>query len=281
MKRNVNKTADRFQRASTRSDPPAADSAGVEAGDIDDRLGIQSVETAAIILGAMAQIAGPSALKDVARLSNLSPAKVHRYLVSLVRVGLAVQEDSGSYAIGPQAIALGMAGLRSLAPVKVAPPFLRRLRDMTGETSLLALWSARGPVVIDLEDSGRPIFLNVRPGSLLPIDLTATGHIFAAFLPAESRVNIDGALRSTQGELGRGGARKIAQIKTDGFAMVHDTLVPGASAISAPVFDYRGHLAAVIGIVGRTDDVQGQQATRKAEALKAIAAEFSQRLGGR
>ena len=205
---------------------------------------------------------------------------MHRYLVSLVRAGFAVQEESGSYAIGPQAVAIGMAGLRALAPVKVAPPFLRNLRDVTKETSLLALWSARGPVVVDLEDSGRPIFMNIRPGSLLPVGVTATGHVFGAFLPTGSLINVDGLVKTMESELGGGAADLIAQVRFDGVATVHGTLVPGASAMSAPVFDYRGRIAAVIGLIAHSDDLQGASAARKADALRAVATAFSERLGG-
>jgi DNA-binding IclR family transcriptional regulator len=51
--------------------------------------GIQSIEVGARVLFALEQARGPLALSEVARRSGMQPGKVHRYLVSLVRVGVA------------------------------------------------------------------------------------------------------------------------------------------------------------------------------------------------
>jgi predicted ArsR family transcriptional regulator len=54
--------------------------------------GIQSIEVGAQVLGALEAGRGPMALSEVARNCAMHPAKVHRYLVSLVRAGLASQD---------------------------------------------------------------------------------------------------------------------------------------------------------------------------------------------
>ena len=51
--------------------------------------GIQSIEVGAQVLRALEAGRGPMALSEVARNCAMHPAKVHRYLVSLVRAGLA------------------------------------------------------------------------------------------------------------------------------------------------------------------------------------------------
>jgi DNA-binding IclR family transcriptional regulator len=71
-----------------------------------NRLGIQSVEVAARILRALAQAGRSLPLKDLARAAGMHPGKAHRYLVSLTRVELVIQDEtSGHYGIGPAAIA--------------------------------------------------------------------------------------------------------------------------------------------------------------------------------
>jgi DNA-binding IclR family transcriptional regulator len=50
--------------------------------------GIQSIEVGAQVLRALEAGRGPLALSEVARNCAMHPAKVHRYLVSLVRAGL-------------------------------------------------------------------------------------------------------------------------------------------------------------------------------------------------
>ena len=255
----------------------------------DERFGIQSVEVAAIILGALAKVAQPLALKDLARLSEMAPGKVHRYLVSLTRVGLVVQDSSdGHYGIGPAAIALGLAGLRSVDVVRSSSEFLPQLRDETNETALLAVWSQSGPVVIRLEESSRPAFMNVRVGSILPIFRTATGRIFAAFLPAAETEQImeqeRKILRRLAGTSGHGAdqiEKVLGSTRRHGIAAVAGDLVPGVTALSAPVFDHRGRIAAAIGILGRSEDLAAKTSGHPADFLKGVALQISDRLGYR
>jgi IclR helix-turn-helix domain len=54
--------------------------------------GIQSIEVGAQVLRALEVGRGPMVLSEVARNCVMHPAKVHRYLVSLVRAGLASQD---------------------------------------------------------------------------------------------------------------------------------------------------------------------------------------------
>src|SRR6516164_6941535 len=151
-----------------------------------ERLGIQSVEVAGAILRALITAGRPAPLKEVARLARLHPGKAHRYLVSLIRIELVEQDAaSGHYGVGPMAIALGLVGLRNVDVMRVASALLPSLRDEIDETVLLALWSAPGPVVFRLEESARPVFMNIRVGSVLPLLRTATGRVFAAFLSEE------------------------------------------------------------------------------------------------
>ena len=130
------------------------------------RLGIQSVEIASRILAAMADALQSLPLKELARRCNMPAAKVHRYLVSLTRTNLVAQDSvDGRYSIGPAAVALGLAGLHSVDAVRIASAWLSDLRDASGETAVLATWSNAGPVIIRIEESSRPVFMNVRVGS--------------------------------------------------------------------------------------------------------------------
>ncbi len=250
-----------------------------------ERLGIQSVEIAATILAAMTQAAQPLALKDLAQLAKMPPGKVHRYLVSLTRTGLVAQDSgNGRYGIGPAAIALGLAGLRAIDVVRAAGEFLPTLRDETDETALLAVWSAAGPVVIRLEESGRPVFMNIRVGSILPLLRTATGRIFAAHLPPHETKALLARERKALSAMSRiKGGTPIEKLLGDarrlGIAAVSGDLVPGVTALSAPVFDHRGRIAAAVGLLGRAEDLAPDLKAHPAIFLKRIAQRISRRLG--
>ena len=153
-------------------------------GEEGDRLGIGSVETAAAILGALAEGGGQMPLGALADAAGMHRAKVHRYLISLTRTGLVAQpERNGAYSIGPSAISIGLAGLRRVDPIRIAYEALPELRDRVDETVFLAIWGDMGVTCIGLEESAHPVTLNIRVGSVLPFLSTAAGQVFAAYMP--------------------------------------------------------------------------------------------------
>jgi DNA-binding IclR family transcriptional regulator len=249
-----------------------------------ERPGIQSVEIASRILAAMAEAGQPLQLKDVARGCDMSAAKVHRYLVSLTRTSLVAQEGDGRYSIGPAAIALGLAGLHSLDVVRIASDSLVELRDSSGETAVLATWSNTGPVIIRIEESIRPVFMNVRVGSTLPIMRTAVGRIFTAYLPKQ---DVAALIARERRSLDRTAKRHrqpsvddiIATTQRHGIAVVDGDLVPGVAALAAPVFDHRARIIASIALLGGPDHLSASATSDAATLLKGMADSISRRLG--
>jgi DNA-binding IclR family transcriptional regulator len=249
-------------------------------------LGIQSVEIAARILRALAEGGGALPLRALAAATSMHRAKVHRYLISLARAGLVTREaEFGHYGIGPLAISAGLAGLNRLNPVRLAYAALPALRDRIGETVVLAVWGERGATVIALEDSARPVTLNVRVGSILPLGTSAIGRVFAAHLPepvlrptlaAEAKRSSAPAKAAPSAAAM---ARILSQIRRDGLATVEGTLIPGLNALAAPVFDQRGALVLVLGAVGRRETLAARPRGPAATALKETAAALSRQLG--
>jgi len=251
-----------------------------------ERPGIQSVEIASRILAAMAEAGQPLQLKDAARGCGMSAAKVHRYLVSLTRTNLVAQDGDGRYSIGPAAIALGLAGLRSLDVVRIASDSLIELRDRSGETAVLATWSNAGPIIIRIEESSRPVFMNVRVGSTLPILRTAVGRIFAAYLPRQDTAAL---LQRERRSNSRTGTRKnlpsaaeiLATTRRHGIAVVGGDLVPGVTALAAPVFDHRARIVASMALLGGPEHLTASPTSAAAALLKTMSEAASWRLGYR
>jgi DNA-binding IclR family transcriptional regulator len=192
---------------------------------------------------------------------------------------------SGYYGVGPTAIALGLAGLRSANVVREAATVLPTVRDDTGETALLALWTGSAPVVVMLEESSRPVFMNVRVGSVLPLMLTASGRLFAAYLPkneADALIRMEAQSASpTHRDLYRPTAIEalLDSIKVDGVASIDGMLVPGVCALAAPIFDHRGRIVAAIGALGRSEEMELALSGRVALALTKAGISISSRLG--
>ena len=220
--------------------------------------GIKSVEIVGRILRALATQAKAASLKELARSSGLSPPKIHRYLASLVRIGLVRQsEDDRSYALGPFALELGAAAARSSDPLQGAIGRLRRLRDLIDETIVLSVWSPHGPIILEVEESTRPIVMTMKRGTVLPVLSTATGIVFCAQLP---RFHASALIeRELSGHVQNNPIVKsmkqleelLASVREQGYALNSGHLLPDIIALAAPVFDLTGSLTAVLGVIGR------------------------------
>ncbi|MDO5103499.1 MAG: IclR family transcriptional regulator [Lautropia sp.] len=149
------------------------------------RRGIQSIEVGGALLQALARRGTPMMLKDLAFEAGMPAAKAHPYLVSFGKLGLVEQDPlTGRYRLGPFALQMGLAALHALDPVKIAMQEVGRLADELQLSIAIAVWGNFGPTVIHLEEGNRPLHVNLRPGTVMtPLLLSATGRVFAAFMP--------------------------------------------------------------------------------------------------
>ncbi len=249
--------------------------------------GVQSVEIAANILKALASGGSPLPLKGVAKAAHMSRAKVHRYLVSLKRAGLVAQDTrSGDYRIGPATVTLGLVGLRGLSPVRTMNDALPGLRDRIDETVTLAIWGETGPVIIAMEEPGKPITINVRIGSVLSLGMSAIGRTFAAFMPEAVTRDAIARERAAAAMDGNniypdtaGLSEVLAEIHTRRMARVRGTLMPGIDALAAPIFDHTGKVIAVICSFGRAGSFDSRLTGKIAQTLADTTADLSRQFG--
>jgi len=71
----------------------------------------------------------------------------------------------------------------------------------------------------------------------------------------------------------------LAEIRMQGLACVKGDLVPGVHAIAAPLFDHKERIAGVIGVLGRSEELDVDYQGAVAKALRSSATEISRRLG--
>lgn len=244
------------------------------------RAGINSLEVGLHVARVLAARPSPQPLKDIAASAGMPAAKAHRYLVSLIRAGLAEQDrDSGHYRLGPLALELGMAALRDLDILKFGGEAITNLRAAIDETVLLAIWGNKGPVVVRWEESSRPVATNVRAGWVMPLASSATGLMFSAHLPAAMTV----PLLKTEAEHRAlkldGHDARLAQIRARGLARVKGDLQIGIAGIAAPVFGQTGSIAAVIAALGPQGAFDTSWDGPIARAVQGAAQGLSRRIG--
>jgi DNA-binding IclR family transcriptional regulator len=219
------------------------------------RRGIQSIDTGIRLLEVLEKAEGPLALKELSGRADMDPSSAHRYLASFARCGLVRQEADSRYDFGPLALHMGLAAIRRLDPVQLTEQALPALVADTGYTALLTVWSNRGPTVVHWQRSRNPFVTNLSLGSVLPITRSATGVVLVAYLP--ENVTADAiAAEARREDIDRAAfARAVERARKSRLAFVDSSVVPGLSAVSAPVLQWNGEAAAAVTLIGPDRDL--------------------------
>ncbi|HUH60731.1 MAG TPA: IclR family transcriptional regulator [Candidimonas sp.] len=257
----------------------------------DGRRSIQSIETGFPLLAALVDSGKALALGELAAQAGMTSAKAHPYLVSFTRVGLVHQDTgTGQYELGPFALQMGLASLQRLDTVKIALPHVNELAGKIGHTLAIAVLGSHGPTMIQITEASYPVHVNMRKGTVMSMLHTATGHVFAAWLPPKvaqhyiEREAGDSAvvtsinrLRPSPDDL----TALLATIRQTGVAQALGNPLPGIDALSVPIFDHSGNIALALTSFGPSSlfdaNIHGPIAT----ALKDCAARISSKLGYR
>lgn len=252
-----------------------------------EQRGIQSIEVGGQLLRALAHHGRPMALKDLAALAGMAPAKAHPYLVSFGKIGLVEQDKaSGRYGLGPLALQLGLISLQQADPVHLATPLIEALAQSSGHTVALAVWGTHGPTIVRLADAPAAVHVAMRHGTVFSITGTASGQLYAAYLPeaqvrplyeAERRQAPDAAHPPWAGFV----RSVLAEVRTQGLSRAEGAVVPGVSALAAPVFDHRGTIVLAVTMIGPSAALDTAWHSPVAEQLRTLAQAVSARLGHR
>jgi DNA-binding IclR family transcriptional regulator len=246
------------------------------------RQGIQSVELAMTVLQALEDGRCPMSLTQLAAASDMTPSKMHRYLVSLGRVGLIARSPStGLYDMGPALRRLGIESLRRMDEVALISEHLPGLRDRTSHAVNLAVWSDHGPVIVRWDYGSYALPITVRVGATLPILTSSVGRVFLAYLPStltKSVVRSEAAAESNPLT-----ADEIANIKADvlrgGLAVTSGGLIPGIASVAAPVFAAGESLPLVVAVILPSKAATRTTLDTVSRELLKLTAEMSSELG--
>lgn len=229
---------------------------------------IQSVVIGFRLIEALEAAPGALSLKELAAAAGMPPSRAHAYLASLRAVGLVAQDgEGGRYDLGPRALSLGLAALGRLEVRDAALPAMRRFRDETGEAVHLSVWAGQAPVIVSRLDGRGGGSLSIRLGTMLPLERSASGRIFLAFLE-----EADQEVRARLGET-------VDRVRVERMAVTDGLLNAGFAAISVPVFDHLGQIAGAMTTLGAAGHLDTSRDGPTAGALRAAGESASAALG--
>ncbi len=218
----------------------------------------QSLERGLAILSAFTPERPALGISELALGLGLTRSTTHRYVTTLARLGYLYQEDeTRKYRLGSRVLDLGFSVLGSLELREIAAPHLRRLTEITGHTSNLAIRDDTDVILID-RVRGRACRYhrresNLHIGSRLPAYCSATGKALLAFLP---QPDLDQLLDRI--DLVQYGPRTLTSkaalltdlghVRRSGIAVNDEELESSLRSIAVPVRSRSGEVIAAVNV---------------------------------
>jgi len=218
----------------------------------------QSLERGLAILAAFTPDRPALGVSELARRLGLTRSTAHRYVTTLATLGYLLQDEpTRKYRLGPRVLDLGFSMIGSLELREIAAPHLRRLTDITGHTSNLAIRDDTDVILID-RVRGRPgpyhhLEFTLHVGSRIPAYCSATGKALLAFMP---RPDLDQLLDRV--DLVQRGPRTVTsktallaeleRVRRTGIATNDEELESALRSIAVPVRSRSGGILAAVNI---------------------------------
>ncbi|WP_045392684.1 IclR family transcriptional regulator [Falsirhodobacter sp. alg1] len=245
---------------------------------------VQSVDRALRLLEALAACAGGARLSDLARHVGLPPSTAHRLLTTLQRRGF-VQFDNAraEWHIGQQAFAVGVSFTRWQSLVATAMPYLRRLRDMTHETSNIGVLDGAEVITVAQIESREIIRAIAAPGGRAPIMNSGMGKAMIATWPdtaIEALVARQGLRPMTSHSLRNMDQvrAEIARVRTLGHAYDNEEFTPGMRCVAAAIHGPSGEVVAGLSVSALASRLPEKELPATGEIVKGLAQELTRKL---
>ena len=210
------------------------------ADEIDSRYQLEAAARTIQLLQAVGEY-GPVSLAALTGKLGWSKPMVYRLVRTLHSCGaLRLQDDR--YSLGPVIISLGYAALQSIRLVDTARETLASVHEATGESTVLTVLDQTDVVYVDFIETDHLLVFRARLGSRLPAFCTSSGHVLLAGLTDQEIKDIYRGHRfepptphsvSSVKEL----LRRVAEVRTHGYALVDQEVADGHRAAAAPVYD--------------------------------------------
>ncbi len=192
---------------------------------------VESLARGLTVLTAFGEGRAALSLTEVARATGLSRATARRALLTHEHLGLVAAHPDRTFTLTPRVLDLGYPPLSRTSLPRLAEPHLRALADAVREPTALAVLTGDGKEIQYTAGAGTSRVLTVRitVGTRLPATATSLGRVLLADtadpLPPE-----------------------LAEVRSQGYALVDEELETGLRSIAVPVRDRTGRTVAALNV---------------------------------
>ena len=248
---------------------------------------IQSLSRGLQILDFIADHDRPVRLAELARLLEIEKSSACRLVLTLADHGYVRQDpETGGYLLDDKVFELAGKLAAHRRVQECARKYLRQLARETGETAHLAVRGTEGVVFTDHEFGIQPVGVTSRWGNSEPFHCTALGKALLAGCTEEELRRVLGSK-----PLKAYTPKTVTRIKdllqhcrkahADHLAMDNEEYRPGVRCLASPIFDFRGHIVAALGISGPAARLTPKQLARCSNLVRQCARQLSAELGHR
>lgn len=233
------------------------------------------------VLDTIAGAKSPRRFVDLLETIQMPKATLHRLLQTMVEEGLLrLDETTRTYHLGLKLISYGYAAMRDLDLRRQAERHLEALRDLTRETTRLAILDGTEMVYIDHKLSPQTISIEFKIGARGPAYCSGTGKAILAFLPPAERdrvikrINLRALTLNTRASA-KALVADLEKSRKRGFAIDDEEQTPGVRAVGVAVLDSAGKPVAAISVTVPAYRVSVDQLKRWAPQVIATAESIS------
>ncbi len=216
---------------------------------------VESVRKGLEILEAFSSHKPRLRLQEVARLTGQPKATAYRLLRTLMSLGyVRYDKPSMEFFLGPRVMSLGFTVLTSLDLRELAQPYLQDLSQKTGQNVNLGLLDRAEVIYIERIKKRQILNIDLFVGSRLPAHSSSIGQAILAYLSEDelqAAIDIMLADEVAAAEIGPGGIKlkdKLAEVRSNGYALNDQDTFIGLRAVAAPLFDREGKVEAAVNV---------------------------------
>ena len=217
---------------------------------------VKSVERTLKILEVLSDYSDGLGITELSDKVNLHKSTVFRLLSTLINRGYVTQDlESSKYKITFKLFELGSKKVDKLDLLKSSKPYTRMLMESVNEVVHLIIRDEAEIVYIDKVEANNTISMASRIGKRNPMYCTATGKAILAFLPEEEVLKVWNSSKIvkmtgntiTDFILFK---KELHNIRQNGYAVDDVENELGVRCVAAPIFDFKGDIAAAISVSG-------------------------------
>jgi len=251
--------------------------------------GVDAVEVVGTILQALLSLPRPARLKELEAKTGIASAKLHRYLVSMIRCGLVTREEGGHrYNFGLLTYRISQVASHDHTALSLLEPHFEAFVAKLGKPDLgqvvgIGQWVGRGVTIVRWFETNSPLSIRMKPGVGLGITTSATAKLLAAYQP---RTVTEPIVRQELLEQGFSSNKAVeavyaeyAAIRKAGIAASYGARREGLNALSVPLVDHEAKVVAAVTVLGMAPQFDAKPAGAAGRLLKQLGRELSSLLG--